>query len=148
MRVKGYNFFFQLYSYCPKVFYLFFFVFIICFPPKGQPQKNNGTQKNVDAANLISRSVASLIHENFPPKNFMYACTIDSSLFYYYYYYYYCTCTEMNFNPMIQAQDVMGNLNTTFLEDSILFLSLSAEDIPIEGVIQFNFLFENGTTGT
>ena len=53
---------------------------------------------------------------------------------------------EMNFNPMIQAVDSMG---TTFEEGSILSLRLEAGSIDIQGdgIIQFNFMFENGTAG-
>ena len=58
--------------------------------------------------------------------------------------------TEMNFNPMIQAVNAMGNLNTEFPENSTLFLRLSEDcenNIQGDDVIQFNFIFENGTAG-
>ena len=69
---------------------------------------------------------------------------IHAPLTHHFFYY-----TEMNFNPMIQAVNAMGNPNTTFKEGSILSLRLEAEDTFIQGdgIIQFNFIFENGTAG-
>ena len=73
----------------------------------------------------------------------VHACTIDSFFFFFFFN------AEMNFNPMIQAVNAMGTINTIFEEGSILSLRLQADDINIQGdgIIQFYFIIENGTAG-